>query len=74
MKTNKLLKLVIGLICVFGLGYYTFKILKKDTKSSTELISFAIEDTSAVTKIIIAASTKIRRVIATQLTLGLAAK
>ena len=53
MKTNKLLKLVIGLICVFGLGYYTFKILKKDTKSSTELISFAIEDTSAVTKIII---------------------
>lgn len=53
MKTNKLLKLVIGLICVFGLGYYTFKMLKKDTKSSTELISFAIEDTSAVTKIII---------------------
>ena len=53
MKTNKLLKLVIGFICVFGLGYYTFKILKKDTKSSTELISFAIEDTSVVTKIII---------------------
>ena len=53
MKTNKILRLIIGLLCVGGLGYYTFTILKKDTKSSTELISFAISDTASVTKIII---------------------
>ena len=53
MKTNKILRLIIALLCVGGLGYYTFTILKKDTKSSTELISFAISDTASVSKIII---------------------
>jgi hypothetical protein len=53
MKTKKVLTLLFGLICVFGLAFYTYNIMSKESNSSTELIDFAIKDTSKVTKIII---------------------
>ena len=53
MKTKKVLTLLFGLICVFGLALYTYNIMSKESNSSTELIDFAIKDTSKVTKIII---------------------
>ena len=53
MNAKKVLTLLFGLICVSGLAFYTYTIMSTESNSSTELIDFAIKDTSKVTKIII---------------------
>ena len=53
MKAKKILTLIFGLSCISGLAFYTYSIMSTESNSSTELIDFAIKDTSKVTKIII---------------------
>ena len=53
MKAKKILTLIFGLFCVSGLALYAYNIMSTESNSSTELIDFAIKDTSKVTKIII---------------------
>ena len=53
MKAKKILTLIFGLFCVSGLAFYAYNIMSTESNSSTELIDFAIKDTSKVTKIII---------------------
>lgn len=53
MKAKKIPTLIFGLFCVAGLAFYVYNILSSKSNSSTELIDFAIKDTSEVNKIII---------------------
>ena len=53
MKAKKILTLIFGLFCVSGLALYAYNMMSTESNSSTELIDFAIKDTSKVTKIII---------------------
>ena len=53
MKVKKVVTLIFGLFCVAGLAVYAYNIMSADRNSSTELIDFAINDTSKVSKIII---------------------
>ena len=51
--TKKIIILVIGILVIIGLGWYTKSLLSSDSSSDSQFIEFAIEDTTSVDKIII---------------------
>ena len=54
MNRNKWLLLIVSLALLAGLSYYVSQLMGNKGKSVSELIEFAVEDTSTVDKIIIA--------------------
>lgn len=50
---KKTIILIIAVICIALLGWYTISLMENKGKSDTELIEFSISDTSSVDKIII---------------------
>ena len=53
MQKKKLIYLLIAVLVLVGLGWYALSVKENANRSDTELISFAIEDTLSIDKIII---------------------
>jgi hypothetical protein len=50
---KKVIILIVSLFILAGLGWYTFSLVKQKPKSDSELIEFAVADTSSIDKVII---------------------
>ena len=53
MNKKKIILLVVSILAIVGLTYYTLSLMDKSGKSVTELIEFNVEDTSTVDRVII---------------------
>ncbi|MFM7299556.1 MAG: hypothetical protein ACKO1R_00240, partial [Crocinitomicaceae bacterium] len=52
-RTKRIIYLLIGLITLAVLSYFTFRILKPTKEQPFDALSFAIEDTNSINKIVI---------------------